>query len=382
MHKPLTELASFLQHYALNHPQCSKDEIAKATESHFNLVRDGPVFHRAKFAIRFSTARGNSFSNVVLSLSTLHRYDHTPFIVCVVRPSGIELLLANTTFLKKVSHSSHQLRIDNVRGSFLGHDIMRTYNGIENTPYNFDTLFSLHTDFTWEEKVARLVEQTNAIVPTGIRFEPSRQEKLSILGAPKVASLLSTHPEYVQLGDKLTQLVHDNRHAILEAGRIDNVNLRGNTIEQIITNAGNFHSLDDIRHKLTIGTEVQVDIKTKILTLSSSPKGYNIDKVLRAMAVGNTVVSFFFVGINVAEEYIVTCLVSILDQTILNATRVQYHWAGRGSRGVTQLAGDLTSIFHPSFSENIDIARARDFLIGLIDLKVPVNNPDQPTGSS
>jgi len=266
------------------------------------------------------------------------------------------------------------LRIDNIRGSFLGHDIMRTYNSIENTPDNFDTLFSLHTNSTWEENLARLVEQTNGIIPTGIRFEPSHQQKLNIVDAPKLASLLSRHPEYLQLGDKLTQLVHDNRHAIFEAGKIDNVNLRGNTIEQIITNAGNFHSLDDVRQKLTIGTEVQVDIKTKILTLSSSPKGYNIDKVLRAMAVGSTVVSFFFVGINVEDEYIVTCLVSILDRTILNATRAQYHWAGRGSRGVTQLAGDLTSIFHPSFSENIDVARAKDFLIGLINLKASANS--------
>jgi len=40
--------------------------------------------------------------------------------------------MANTTFLKKISHSSHQLRVDNVRGSFLGHDIMREYEGIEN----------------------------------------------------------------------------------------------------------------------------------------------------------------------------------------------------------------------------------------------------------
>jgi len=34
---------------------------------------------------------------------------------------------------------------------------------------------------------------------------------------------------------------------------------------------------------------------------------------------------------------------------IISATRVQTHWAGRASRGVTQLTGDMTRIFDPSY---------------------------------
>ncbi len=217
----------------------------------------------------------------------------------------------------------------------------------------------------------RLVEQTHAIVATGIRFEPSPIQTHHILDAPALARSLSHHLEYVQIHADLSQLVQVNRDAILTAGRIDNINLRGNAIEQIITQAGNFHSIEDASRTLTLGTEVKIDIKTKILSLSSSPKGYNIEKILKALSDGNTVVCFFFVGVDMEAEIIKTCLVSIFDRTILNATRIQFHWAGRNSRGVTQLSGDLKTLFGPEFAENVDISAAQAFLQKLIDLKPP-----------
>lgn len=375
MRNPLAELTAFLENYVQNHPGCAKDELARATAAQFGLQKERSVYFRLEFAIRFSSASGASFSNVVLSLSALRKYDHTPFLVCVFRPTGIELLMANTTFLKKISHSSQQLTIDNVRGSFLGHDIARTYATLDNMPANFDALFSLHSQLTWEENLERLVEQTNAIVATGVRFEPSQAQAQHILHAPEIARLLSQHPEYLQLHADLSRLVQENKDAILAAGRIDNINLRGNAIEQIITQAGNFHSVEDASHTLTIGTEVKIDIKTKILSLSSSPKGYNVDKMLKALSDGNTVASFFFVGVNIEEEYIVTCLVSIFDKMILNATRIQFHWAGRNSRGVTQLSGDLKSLFGPDFAEAIDVSVAQAFLQKLIDLKPQAETP-------
>lgn len=371
MNKAVTELVHFLQEYAKNNPNCTKSEISKATIEKFELRRDRSVYYCEEFAIRFSSVKGSSFSNGVLSLSALRKYDHIPFIVCVVRLKGIELLLANSTFLKKISHSSQHLRVDNVRGTFLGQDILRVFDGIENKPEHFEELFEIHCQFNWEENLFRLVESTNAIVPTGMRFEPNEQEKENILNTPEIASMLSRNDEYLQLGKDLDHLVNINLEAILEAGKIENVNLRGNIIEQIITNAGNFHSLEDFSRTLTVGPEVKVDIKTKILTLSSNPKGYNIDKVLKALAAGNTVFSFFFIGINLEKQFVVTCLVSILDEKILNATRIQFHWAGRNSRGVTQLYGNLDGIFAPDFSETINIEKAKDFLQGLIELKPP-----------
>ena len=374
MSKNLAELCKYIHSYATSHRSCTKDQLQKATAKRFSLNQQRSVFSCEAFAVRFSSVRGVTFANCVISLSALQKYDRAPFVVCVVRPDGVELLLANSTFLNKISHSSQQLRIDNVRGTFLGHDILRVYEGIENKPENFEKLFDIHAQFTWEENLARLVERTTLIAPTGIRFEPSAQQKANILRAPEIANLLTRDPEYIQLGDDLARIVNDNVGAILEAATIDlnNINLRGNSIEQIITSAGNFHSLEDVSHTLTAGTEVKVDIKTKILTLSSSPKGYNIDKVLKMLATGNSVFSFFFVGINIERSYVVTCLVSILDKSIVNATRVQFHWSGRNSRGVTQLSGNLSEVFDRTFSETVDVEQARKFLQELIDIEPPV----------
>src|SRR5262249_35234368 len=128
---------------------------------------------------------------------------------------------------------------------------------------------------------------------------------------------------------------------------------------------------------LTLGTQVKIDIKTKILSLSSSPKGYNVDKVLKALSDGNTVVSFFFIGVNVEEECILTCLVSILDKTILDATRIQFHSAGRHSRGVPECSGGVTSIFGTHFVETVDVRAPQALLQRLIDLK-PETQPSLP----
>lgn len=361
-------LIDFVQQYILSNPGCSKESLVKATADHLRLTKKGSVYFCDQFAVRFSSASGSSFSNVVLSLSTLQQYDSIPFIVCVVRPTSIELLLANSTFLKKISHSSQQLRIDNIRGSFLGHDILRVYEDLPNIPGNFQRLFAMHEEFTWEENVGRLVEATTNIIPTGTRFVPTAAQESNILLSAELAAALSNHDEYLAIGTTLQNIVNENYDDILQAGRINNVNIRGNTIEQIITQAANLHSAEDLSYTLNLGSKVMVDIKTKILTLTSSPKGYNIDKLLMSLCNGNTVFSFFFVGMDLETNTINTRLISIFDHVILKATRIQFHWAGRRSRGVTQLTGDFKKIFDSNYPEIILIEEAQQFLQRLLDI--------------
>jgi hypothetical protein len=364
----LSELLCFLEDFCSANPGCTKEQIALATAQRFQLGLKRSVYSGNDFAIRFSTASGPSFSNVVLSLSALRLYDRLPFLVCVVRPTGIELLLANSTFLRKISHSSHQLRIDNERGSFLGHDIVRSYEGTLNRPEHFSLLFSIHEQFTWEENLARLVEATTNIAPSGVRFTPTLPQRTNILSSADLAHRLSRHPDYLGIERNLTQVVAKQRIPILEASLINNINVRGNQIEQIITEAANVHGAEDITFTLKMGSTLLVDIKTKVITLSSSPKGYNIDKLLIKLSPGNTVFSFFFVGLNPASRSVATRLVSVVDSTILDCTRIQFHWAGRNSRGVTQLTGNLLRIFAPTFSEHVDVDQAKLYLQKLIDL--------------
>ena len=370
MAKPrsISVVIAFIRNLKATNPGLSKDQISSAAAQKFNLKCTRSVFHCPEFAIRFSTAAGTSFSNVVLSLSALSLYDKTPFIVCVVRSLSVEFLIANASFLRKISHSSHQLRIDNVRGSFLGHDIMRDFDGMRNAPENFEELFARHAAFSWKENLQRLSEATTSIIPTGSRFIASDAQATTIFSSAELAARVSATPEYANIQNFLAVLVRQKREAILRAAAVENVNQRGNSIEQIITNSSNFHALEDLSFALGRGLEVHVDVKTKLLNRASSPKGYNIDKFLKLLASGNRLLSFFFVGIDLEGHAVGTRLVSALDETILSATRIQFHWAGRNSRGVTQLTGDLNSIFADGFVEVIDVPKAVAFLKNLIGL--------------
>ncbi|MBN2023185.1 MAG: hypothetical protein JW809_10385 [Pirellulales bacterium] len=363
----LSELVAFLCAYSREHPECTKDALARATADRFRLEKKRSVYVGTDFFVCFSKASGASFSNTVVALSKIKQYNHLPFIVCVVRPYGVEALLANATFLKKVSHDSQQLTINKIRGSINGSDILREYSDIENKPENFDTLFAIHQEFTWEENLACIVECTHAIAATGRRFEPSAEERCRILDSARLAEAVIGSPEYLEFERELSSIVETRRDAILQAAQNKNGKERGDQIERIITEAENLHSLEDLARDLASGTKLRIDIKTKLLDRASNPKAYNIDKALRLLAKGNTVFCFFFVGID--RGRVLTRLVPVLDCTILSATRVQPHWAGRDSRGVTQLTGDLTHIFEPSYRGLVDVAKAEAFLSRLIDLK-------------
>ena len=91
-----------------------KKGLTDKVKSAFALTKDRSVFYCREFAIRFCTAKSWSFSNTVVSLSKIQKYDNIPFIVCLVTPHKNYLMLANTTFLRKISHSSQELRVDNI----------------------------------------------------------------------------------------------------------------------------------------------------------------------------------------------------------------------------------------------------------------------------
>lgn len=324
------------------------------------------VFVTDGFAIRFCEAKTGTFSNTVLSLSALAKHDLRPFIVAIVRPSSIDFLLANATFLKKVSHSSQQLRADNVKGSFNGTDIMTVFEDVPNDPDHFDELFSLHSAFTWEENVERLVEATNQIVARNVRFEPTSTELELILTAPSRFARAATSDEFMAVERELTSLMGAARQDIIAAAQIDNVNIRGNAIEQIITGERNDHELGDVVLPLGNG-ELVIDVKTKLLDRASAPKAYNVDKVLRLLAQPGSVLAFFMVGVDVSRGEVSGRLLTVLDDALRRSTVVQHHWAGRGSRGVTQLSGNFGKALAPDYQASINEDDALCFLRGLVD---------------
>ena len=357
-----------------------KASLSIQVQQHFNLIKDRSVFYGDWFAIRFCKAASVSFSNTVLSLSTLRRYDNTPFIVCLVTPQKNYLMLANTTFLRKISHSSQALRCDNIKGSFNGSDIMRSFEGVVNAPENFEFLFTSHQNYTFEENLERLVEATNHIAPTGRKFLPTMSQIDCIRGSvDRAVSFLASH-EYQILSCDLDRRVRAVESEIAIAAFIDNVNLRGRIIEYLIT------AEDDLKNTLIhclknhcplpeiftadelgdYGREfeeyiTETDIKTKVLFLSSNPKGYNIDKMLAFLSEEKSVYLIYVVAID-ENRHIRTRLCSMYNRQLLSGTRIIKHWAGRNSRGVTQYDGRSLEEIVMNFDSGIDALAAQDFL--------------------
>lgn len=128
----------------------TKNSLELVAQQTFNLTRDSRVYYSDSFAVRFSFSKNKSFSNTVLALSILQKYDEKPFVVCLITPLENVVYLSNSTFLKRISHSSHELRVNNIKGSFNGSDIYKDFNGIINRLENFEELFNIHKEIGFE----------------------------------------------------------------------------------------------------------------------------------------------------------------------------------------------------------------------------------------
>jgi hypothetical protein len=365
-----------------------KHRLARVVVDAFGLTRDRSVFYCDAFAIRFSASATESVSNTVASLSRLQKYDDRPFVVCVVTENINRCLIANTTFLKRISHTSQQLRENNIRGSFNVSDILQVFEGIDNVPENFDRLFSIHHGIGFEGNLARLVEATNNVSPTGIKFTVSEAAEQTILVAPARAARFIESNDCAVLKAELDAQVHRFRKEILLAALIENVNVRGRMIEYLI--AGEDEALRQelvaaLRAantgvpKLTTANalgdyarvfpscDTATDVKTKIMILSSNPKAYNLDKMLAFLANARSVFLFYFVGID-PGKLVNTVLLSMFQKKLLRATILLKHWSGRNSRGVTQFEGTAINdlILNPEFE--IDTVEATAFLRRVIAL--------------
>ena len=212
----------------------NKSKLVALISARFGLTKDRSVFYCEDFAIRFSSAAGLSFSNTVLSLSNLKKVDHLPFMVCLVTPTKNHVFLANTTMLRKISHSSQQLRVDNIKGSFNGSDIVREFDGIQNVPANIERLFDIHAGLGFDGNLARLVEETNNISPTGHKYAVTAVSKASIMKAPERAIRFVASPDAATLKEELDEKVKRHRNEIILAALIENINVRGRIIEYLI----------------------------------------------------------------------------------------------------------------------------------------------------
>lgn len=364
-----------------------KKKLAELVKKEFDLVKDRSVYYCDDFAIRFSQSENKRMSNTVLSLSALQKYDDKPFIVCVVSSKVNYLMLANTTFLKKISHSSQELRVDNIKGSFNGGDIMMEFESLENEPASFERLFAYHSGLTFQDNLERLVESTNGIVGRVQKFVVTEKNKQTILSSVDRALSFSGSVRYNELKKDLDDRVAKVQGEIAIAAFIDNVNVRGRIIEYLITDNGSTlknQIIDALKNKKPLPqfkTEdklgdysrtfpeyvTETDIKTKVLFLDGNPKAYNVDKLLEFLATEKSVYMIYLLGID-DDGTIIARLCSAFDNRLVDATNIIHHWAGRNSRGVAQFIGHaLTRILNDKNGTTINKSSAEKFLSDLID---------------
>lgn len=382
--KQALDLISFLE---TTNGVRDKSTLIEQVQEKFHLTKDRSVYYSDTFAVRFSSSASNSFSNTVLSLSNLQKYDDMPFFVCLVTPTKNVVYLANSTFLQKISHSSQQLRIDNIRGSFNGSDIMKTFNGFENAPKDFQDLYAIHEEVGFSGNLVRLVEATTGISPSGKKYIVSDSSLKTILEAPQRAKSFVGSTNYLQLKRELDDRVEQYQSEIIVASFIENVNIRGRVIEYIIagdddelrtnlldelrggTRISRFKTKNDLGDYIRIFDDYNTatDVKTKIMVLKSNPKAYNLDKMLEYLAKDKSVFLFYFVGIE-PNKIVAQSLVSVFQKDLLSATILLKHWAGRNSRGVAQFHGETIQKLILSPNNEIDTASSEKYLKQLIEL--------------
>ena len=385
MHKDVFSLINFIRELD---GIGNKSTLIEKVQNKFHLTRDRSIYYSEHYAIRFSYSSSTSFSNTVISLSNLQKYDDSPFLVCLVTPRKNILYLANTTFLHKVSHSSQQLRIDNIRGSINGSDIAKEFNELKNEPENFQKLFSIHAELGFSENLPRLVEATTNISPSGNKFVISTNAKGVIETAPERAVKFVVSDEYHQLKAELDAKVNQYKTEILIAGFIENVNIRGRIIEYLIAGQDkklrtnlvealhshskvipSFRTKNDLADYTRIfeSYKTATDVKTKIMVLHSNPKAYNIDKLLEFLSEDKSVFMFYFVGIE-PNKIVNQILISMFQGDLLGSTILLKHWSGRNSRGVTQFEGITLNKLILSPNNNIYVEKSKLFLKTLMGL--------------
>lgn len=368
----------------------NKDILINNCVKRFSLIKDRSVYHCDYFAVRFSYSKNGSFSNVVLSLSSLEKYDTIPFFsVLVIGNADNVVYLANTTFLSKISHSSQELTMTNIRGSFLGSNIIKEYDGIKNVPANFEILFALHQGLSWSDNLQRLVEASSKIKPISTRFDPDQAQLNNIYHSVDRAKRFLKSDDYATLLCDLNQRCEEVKLSILAAAHIENVNIRGRLIEALITASPDerLRILSDLSHieqslptydtrnglsdytRHFDSSDTYTDIKTKIVYLNSNPKMYNIDKFLQCMAEEKSVFLFFFIAID--EKGIPnTALCTVFHPLLLQSVHLQQHWAGRSTRGTAQASGDaINKILNSNsdYHKAIDTDLANNYIACLLN---------------
>lgn len=342
-----------------------KQLIVDKIEQEFCLLKDRKLYFNDNLALRFSDAK-TGYSNTFLGFQKILDHDEKPLIACIIRNDHLEFLLANSTFINCISHSSKNLTDKHIRGSANLSNIIREFSSVKNEQKNFAKLFEMHKEVPQKDNIERIVEATKNIIGQVQKFEPSKDQIQKIYDSVKFIQEFEKQTEFKSFENELVQRVGKLKDSILATSKIDNVNLRGNKIENLVTSGANSHDLGDIL-KTIDNNNVIIDVKSKLLNYSSAPKAYNIDKLLKELSQGKTYFGYLFIGVDDRTNEVKVKLVSFLDKMLIENTKIQHHWSGLNSRGTAQLNDNIKVVFDENFTSEIDLDKAKEFLKILLD---------------
>ena len=121
----LAELVAFLLNWRDANPNGSKKVLAAEVLARTDLKLDKALLVGKHCVLRISQMQevGND-SSAVAAFRKIEEYDDRPIVVCLFTSRGMRLLLANSTFLEKVSDRSYRLTSEHLAGSILDADFV------------------------------------------------------------------------------------------------------------------------------------------------------------------------------------------------------------------------------------------------------------------
>ena len=374
-------------------PPSSKDDLKSIIVNQFNLTKtDTSLYCCDDFTVRFCEQKTKGdMTGAVVGLRKIIKHDTRPFLVCLLNSyeKKIQIYLANTSFINKISHSSQEVTLDwannsdKIRGTVTGSNIIKSSCGLDNNIDNIIELYNLHLKNTLKDNLKRIVDLTCSIIARKEKFIVTNKKSILNSVADTINFLKSNN--FRILKEELDNKVSSVSKEITMAFKISNPKTRGDYIEFLITSNNNSKK-DEVIKNLKSGktqeldmkndlgdfckffgeTKIEIDIKTKRLARISTPKLFDIDKMLSFLEEPNSVFLFYFIGIN-KQEIVYTSLTSCFQKTLMSSYRKTKKWAGRKRRGHVQCDGGVIKELTHSQDNEIDVEKSEEEIERLIN---------------
>ncbi|MBK9273030.1 MAG: hypothetical protein IPM49_00630 [Flavobacteriales bacterium] len=301
-----------------------------------------------------------STSNTITSLKNILKHDELPFVAVFLDKSAVRFKLANSSLIKKASHSSQGITLERIKGSINGGDILNTLGDVLNEHAHLAELFAQHKDEDHAEHRERIVEATQAIKgrapatpPDWDAVEENLRDGSGLLDKAILEEIRRT------LFDRVASM----RQAILACASHTSPKAFGDCVERMILSTDPAHALGDI---LFANGRVAVDIKGRKAGVPSSPKAFNVQKLVDHLSKGPGAALFFTVTVDVQAGTVACTLIHMLHPELMKHYWHDVRWSGRGSLGTLSLKGDLSAVLNTTERLDLDapaaITRLRELL--------------------